>query len=88
MKTAEEAIPTNRYEEGTMLLEQLAAKSQEPPEYDWESYYRWYFSKLHGRDGSDHRFWSCRKCLTVNLLSLPARYGKCRCCGLIYLPDA
>jgi hypothetical protein len=69
-----------------MLLEQLAQKAAQPPEYDWDSYYSWYFSKLAGREVSDFTFWLCKKCLTVNLLFLPARYGKCRCCQLIHLP--
>ncbi len=69
-----------------MLLEQLVENAKQPPEYDWEAYYRWYFSALAGREVSEVTFWFCKKCLTVNVLDLPARYGKCRCCGLIHLP--
>jgi hypothetical protein len=69
-----------------MLLEQLAEKAAHTPEYDWDSYYRWLFSKLAGRDVTDFSYWICKKCLTVNLVLLPARYGKCRSCQLIHLP--
>jgi hypothetical protein len=71
-----------------MLLEQLAEKAAQPPEFDWESYYRWFFSRLVGRDISGFTFWQCRQCLTINIAHLPAQYGKCRCCNLIYLPEA
>ncbi len=70
-----------------MLLEQLVEKAGQCPEYDWDSYYRWYFSQLAGREVSDFKFWQCKKCLSVNVLFLPARYGKCRSCELIYLPS-
>lgn len=70
-----------------MLLERLVKKASQPPEYDWDSYYRWLFSGLAGRDVTDSSFWLCRKCLAVNIVHLPARYGKCHCCGLIHLPE-
>jgi hypothetical protein len=70
-----------------MLLEQLAEKAAQPPEYDWGSYYSWMFSQLAGRDVTDFSYWICKKCLTVNLVFLPARYGKCRSCQLIHLPS-
>jgi hypothetical protein len=69
-----------------MLLEQLAEKAAQPAEYDWESYYDWLFSELAGREVSDFRFWQCEKCLTTNVIYLPAKYGKCRCCELLYMP--
>jgi hypothetical protein len=69
-----------------MLLEQLVEKAKQPPEYDWDSYYRWLFSRLAGREVSDFKYWLCNGCLTVNVLYLPARYGKCRSCQLIHLP--
>jgi len=68
-----------------MLLEQLVEKAKEPPRYDWESYYRWLYSAIAGREVSDIRFWLCEKCLSVNILFLPAKYGKCRSCELIYM---
>lgn len=69
-----------------MLLEQLVEKAAQPPKYDWESYYRWFFCSAGDRDVSDYRFWLCEECHTVNILLLPARYGKCRGCQMIYLP--
>ena len=69
-----------------MLLEQLVERAQQEPEYDWEGYYNWRFSALTGRDVKGFAFWQCQKCLTTNLLTLPVRYGKCRCCELIHLP--
>jgi hypothetical protein len=69
-----------------MLLEQVIEKAIEEPEYDWESYYNWLFSEDAGRRISGFAFWECKKCLAVNLLYLPARYGKCRSCSLIHLP--
>jgi hypothetical protein len=71
-----------------MLLEQLVAKAEEKPEYDWEAYYHWYFNEAYGREVTDCNFWICKKCHTVNILALPARYGKCRGCDLIYLPSS
>ena len=68
-----------------MLLEQLAEKAAQPPEYDWDAYYRWLFGQLDGREGTDHKFWLCPNCHTVNIVSIPARYGKCRGCELIHL---
>jgi len=70
-----------------MLLEQLVEKAAQPPEYDWDSYYSWLFNGLAGREVSGFNFWLCKKCPTVNIVYLPARYGKCRCCGLLHLPD-
>jgi hypothetical protein len=70
---------------GNMLLEQLVEKAAQPPEYDWDSYYCWLFSQLAGREVTDFRFWQCKKCLSVNVIYLPARHGKCRACDLIYL---
>lgn len=69
-----------------MLLEQLVEKAAQPPEYDWDSYYHWLFSRLAGREVTDFMFWLCKNCCSVNVLYLPARYGKCRGCNLIYLP--
>jgi len=69
-----------------MLLEQLAEQAAQPPTYDWDGYYRWFFSQLTGKEVADYKFWMCQNCLTVNLICLPARYGKCRCCDLIHLP--
>ena len=69
-----------------MLLEQLVEKAAQPPEYDWDAYYRWLFSQQAGREVTDFRFWLCRHCHTVNVTYLPARYGKCRGCDLIHLP--
>jgi len=71
---------------GNMLLEQLVEKAAQPPEYDWDSYYRWLFSQHAGREVTDFKFWQCKKCLSVNVIYLPARYGKCSGCELIYLP--
>ena len=70
-----------------MLLEQLVEKAARPPEFDWGSYYRWFFSQLAGREVTDFTYWLCKHCLTVNVVYLPARYGKCRCCQLIHLPE-
>lgn len=70
-----------------MLLEQLVEKAAQPPEYDWDSYYRWLHGQLAGRETTDYNYWLCKKCLSVNVVYLPARYGKCRSCGLIHLPD-
>ena len=70
-----------------MLLEQLVEKASQKPEYDWDSYYKWFFSEQTGREVTKFTFWECKKCLTVNILYLPARYGKCRCCDLIHLPS-
>lgn len=69
-----------------MLLEQLVQKAAQPPEYDWDAYYRWLFSRMAGREISDFKFWQCQKCLSINVIFLPARYGKCRECELIHLP--
>ena len=69
-----------------MLLEQLVEQDERPPMYDWNSYYRWYYSKLSGREVIDFKFWLCKKCLAVNVFLLPGRYGKCHVCKLIYLP--
>lgn len=69
-----------------MLLEQLVEKVRQPPEYDWDSYYRWLFSRIAGREVSDFTFWQCKKCLSMNIFFLPAKYGKCRGCQLIHLP--
>jgi hypothetical protein len=69
-----------------VLLEQLVEKANQPPEYDWHSYYTWFFSTLAGREVTDFTFWQCTNCHTVNVLYLPARYGKCRGCELIHLP--
>lgn len=69
-----------------MLLEQLVEKARQEPEFDWEGYYSWRFSALAGREVAGALFWLCQNCLTTNLLALPARYGKCRCCELIHLP--
>ncbi|HTG82182.1 MAG TPA: hypothetical protein VL949_09590 [Geobacteraceae bacterium] len=70
-----------------MLLEQLVEKAGQRPEYDWDAYYCWLFSELAGREVTDFTFWHCKKCFTVNVAYLPARYGKCRGCGLIHLPS-
>ncbi len=70
-----------------MLLERLVEKAAQPPEYDWDTYYSWFFSQLAGREGTNFNFWLCKKCLSVNTFYLPARYGKCRSCGLIHLPE-
>lgn len=70
-----------------MLLEQLMEKANAKPEYDWETYYDWFFSEEAGRKVTGYNFWECKKCLTINLIYLPARYGKCRCCELLYLPS-
>ena len=70
-----------------MLLEQLAEKAGQPPEYDWDAYYRWLFSELAGREVTGYGFWQCKQCLTANVAYLPVRYGTCRRCELIHLPD-
>jgi len=69
-----------------MLLEQLVERANQKPEHDWDAYYRWYFSEHAGREVAGLTFWECQKCLTINQIYLPARYGKCRCCNLIHLP--
>ena len=69
-----------------MLLEQLVEKAGQPPEYDWDSYYRWLFSTLAGGEVAGLKFWLCQGCFTVNIDPFPARYGKCRGCGLILPP--
>ena len=69
-----------------MLLEHLIEKASQEPEHDWDSYYMWLVSELEGHEVAAYTFWECRKCITVNVLALPARYGKCRGCGLIHLP--
>lgn len=69
-----------------MLLEQLVEKAAQPPKYDWDSYYRWLYSTIAGREVADCRYWLCDSCMTVNLLFLPVKYGKCRNCQLLYLP--
>jgi len=69
-----------------MLLEQLVERESRKPEYDWEAYYAWFFSELAGREVAGFKYWQCQKCLTINLIYLPARYGKCRLCTLIHLP--
>ena len=69
-----------------MLLEQLVEKAAQPPEYDWDAYYRWLFGQTDAGEGTDLRFWLCSHCHTVNVVSVPARYGKCRGCELIHLP--
>ena len=71
-----------------MLLERLIEKANQNREYDWQSYYKWLFSEDAGREVTDFAFWECKKCLAVNVLYLPARYGKCRSCSLIHLPSA
>ena len=68
-----------------MLLEQILKKAEDDAEYDWDAYYRWLYSQLTGREVVDMKFWICRSCLTVNVFYLPARYGKCRDCQLIYM---
>lgn len=69
-----------------MLLEQLVEKSAQPPEYDWDAYYRWLFGRLAGREVTGFKFWLCDRCHAVNLLYLPARHGTCRGCRLTHLP--
>jgi hypothetical protein len=71
-----------------MLLEKVIENAQQKPEFDWDSYYSWLFSKYAGREVTSMNFWECTSCLTVNILFLPARYGKCRGCGLIHLPSS
>ncbi|BCG46062.1 hypothetical protein GEOBRER4_n0843 [Citrifermentans bremense] len=68
-----------------MLLEDLIEKSTQKPEYDWDGYYKWLFSEDAGQKVAGYTFWECKKCLTINLLYLPARYGKCRNCSLIHM---
>jgi hypothetical protein len=70
-----------------MLLEQLVEKAGQPPEYDWDAYYRWLFSELAGREVTGYGFWQCKQCLTVNAVYFPARYVTCRGCKLVHLPD-
>ena len=69
-----------------MLLEQLVEKAGQEPEFDWDAYYAWLFSEKTGREVTGFSFWACQKCFTVNVIYLPARYGKCRLCTLIHLP--
>lgn len=69
-----------------MLLEQVIAKADRKPEFDWDGYYQWLFSEDAGHEVIGFTFWECKKCLTINLLYQPARYGKCRCCSLIHMP--
>lgn len=69
-----------------MLLEQLAEKAAQPPKYDWDAYYRWFFSSLAGQEVSRFDFWQCPHCLAINLHLPGERYGKCRGCHLIHLP--
>ncbi|HBA88883.1 MAG TPA: hypothetical protein DCZ75_13145 [Geobacter sp.] len=71
-----------------MLLEQLIEKANQEPEFDWDAYYNWLFTQDAGRELEGFTFWGCKSCLTINMLYLPARYGKCRCCSLIYLPGS
>lgn len=71
-----------------MLLEQLVEKAAKPPEYDWDAYYKWFFDTLNGRDVDGYVTWMCKECMTVNIVFLPARYGKCRGCALIYMPSS
>ena len=68
-----------------MLLERLVGKSSEEPEYNWAGYYEWLYGELTGREGAELQFWICRKCLTVNVVTQPVRYGKCRECNLIHM---
>lgn len=68
-----------------MLLEDLIEKASRPSEYDWDGYYKWLFSEDAGHDVNGYTFWECQKCMTINLLYLPTRYGKCRCCSLIHI---
>ena len=69
-----------------MLLERPQEQAGKPPEYDWDAYYLWLFGKLGEGEKTEFSFWQCRKCLSVNAVSLPARFAKCRGCGLIHLP--
>lgn len=71
-----------------MLLDKVIEQAEQEPEFDWESYYGWFFSADAGREVTGFTFWQCKKCLTVNILYLPARYGKCRSCSLIHLPSS
>ena len=71
-----------------MLLERLIDRAGKEPEFDWESYYEWLISTHAGRPVTGFAFWECKKCLTINLLYLPARYGKCRCCSLLHIPNS
>lgn len=71
-----------------MLLERLIEKANKKPEYDWDAYYQWFFTEQAGYEVSGYTFWECKKCLTINVLYLPARYGKCRCCSLIHLASS
>jgi len=70
-----------------VLLEQLMEKNGQPPEYDWNAYYRWLFSELAGREVVGYASWLCPQCFTVNIVYLPARYGTCRGCNLSHLPS-
>ncbi len=69
-----------------MLLEQLVKQAAQPPQYDWDAYYRWFFSTLTGQEISSFDFWQCPHCLAINFFLSAQRYGKCRGCDLIYLP--
>jgi hypothetical protein len=69
-----------------MLLEQVIEKAQQKPQYDWDSYYQWFFKEQAGHEVTGYTCWECKHCLAINLLILPARYAKCRNCDLIYLP--
>ena len=70
-----------------MLLEQLAEKAGQTPEYDWDAYYRWLFGELSGREIDGYASWLCAQCCTVNIVHLPARHGTCRGCGLSHLAE-
>jgi hypothetical protein len=65
-----------------MLVEKVGQK----PEYDGEAYFKWLFSDQAGREIAGFTLCECKRCLTINLLNLPVRYGKCRCCELIHFP--
>ena len=70
-----------------MLLEQLVKQAEERPGYDWESYYRWFFGRLAGREISGFRIWQCPHCAAAAMLLLPARSVTCRRCGLVCLTE-
>ncbi len=67
-----------------MLLEQLVEKAEKDREYDWDAYYRWFFSQLSDQKTATGRFWLCPKCLSVNFVDTEATYGKCRGCRTIH----
>lgn len=71
-----------------MLLERLIEMANRKQEYDWDGYYNWLMREGAGRDIMGFTFWECKKCLTINILYLPAQYGKCRSCSLIHLPTS